>query len=85
MRRQRQIQAILAVRFVVGIEQIGQRLLLLLAKTIDDAVARGTEQPRARLFDWRGKSIGLYEFVKHILQNVLGIVRVADPAPNEIP
>ncbi len=82
--REREVQAILAARFVLGVEQVGQRLLFLFAKTIDDAVARGTEKPRARLFDWSRQPIGLYEFVKHVLQDVLGIVRVADPAPDEI-
>ncbi|CAN0641034.1 hypothetical protein BCEP27_10657 [Burkholderia cepacia] len=83
VRRQHEIQPVLAVRVVVGLGQIGQRLLLLLAKAVDDTVARRAEQPRAHLFDGRRKPVSLDELVKHVLKDVLGIVRVANPTPDE--
>src|SRR5579863_3860061 len=44
-----------------------RRSALVLAKAVNDAIARDTEQPGAYLLKRFGKPIGLDEFFKHIL------------------
>jgi hypothetical protein len=81
--QQAQFEAVFLAGIVVVLcrGQVRQRLFVLLARAVDEAVARSTKQPRARLFDRRRKPVSLHEFVENILQDVLGIVGNAYPAP----
>jgi hypothetical protein len=56
-----------------------------LPKEIGYAVARDSEQPPGNVIDRHQETVCLYEPIEHVLQNVLGVLRIGHPSANEVP
>src|SRR6266404_90745 len=84
-RRQREIELVLARPLLRLFDHFNCRRISLFAKSVDDAIACDTEQPSADLLDRLGKAISLDKLLQHVLQYVLGVARVPNPASDERP
>ena len=56
----------------------------LTPEQVDDAMAGDAKQPRADLLQGLHESVGLDQFVKDFLEDVLGIARIGDALANEL-